>query len=141
MEENISKLDTINVGIVGHIDHGKTTLLQRLSGKWADTHSEELKRGITIKSGYADAIIREEKQTLTTDPKSKGKPSIFFPYAFQAYTYPASDPTITPSPSLVLVIIGDVGRPLVKFGQRHVPEILPLPLIRVTELSMLDTAS
>ena len=71
--EDISKLDTINVGIVGHIDHGKTTLLQRLSGKWADTHSEELKRGITIKLGYADAIIYDEDGKLTVDKNSKGK--------------------------------------------------------------------
>ncbi|MEM2713939.1 MAG: GTP-binding protein, partial [Candidatus Pacearchaeota archaeon] len=48
----------INVGLVGHIDHGKTTLLWRLSGRWADVHSEELKRGITIKLGYANTIIR-----------------------------------------------------------------------------------
>lgn len=74
LSEDISKLETINVGIVGHIDHGKTTLLQKLSGKWADTHSEELKRGITIKLGYADAIVREEKEKLTTDKNSKGKP-------------------------------------------------------------------
>lgn len=69
---DISKIDTLNVGIVGHIDHGKTTLLYKLSGKWADTHSEELKRGITIKLGYADVIIRDEGGKLTVDKKSKG---------------------------------------------------------------------
>ena len=32
--------------MIGHVDHGKTTLTKSLSGKWADVHSEELKRGI-----------------------------------------------------------------------------------------------
>jgi translation initiation factor 2 subunit 3 len=59
MAEDISNLPVLNVGIVGHIDHGKTTLLHALTGKFADVHSEELKRGITIKLGYADAILRE----------------------------------------------------------------------------------
>ncbi|MEK6888473.1 MAG: translation initiation factor IF-2 subunit gamma [Nanoarchaeota archaeon] len=55
-----NKLETVNIGIVGHIDHGKTTLLYKLSGKWASQHSQELKRGITIKLGYADIILYKD---------------------------------------------------------------------------------
>ncbi|MEK6886027.1 MAG: translation initiation factor IF-2 subunit gamma [Nanoarchaeota archaeon] len=57
---DVENLPMLNVGTVGHIDHGKTTLLYRLTGKFADTHSEELKRGITIKLGYAESIISDK---------------------------------------------------------------------------------
>ncbi|MCX6815476.1 MAG: translation initiation factor IF-2 subunit gamma [Candidatus Aenigmarchaeota archaeon] len=49
-----AKIPEVNIGLVGHVDHGKTSLTQALTGKWTDTHSEELKRGITIRLGYAD---------------------------------------------------------------------------------------
>lgn len=43
--------------MVGHVDHGKTTLTNVLTGEWTDRHSEEIKRGISIKLGYADAAF------------------------------------------------------------------------------------
>ena len=47
----------INIGTAGHVDHGKTTLIESITGIWTSAHSEELRRGITIKVGYADAAF------------------------------------------------------------------------------------
>lgn len=41
------------IGTAGHVDHGKSTLTQSLTGKLTMEHSEELRRGITIKLGYS----------------------------------------------------------------------------------------
>lgn len=54
---NIPRQPECNIGTIGHVDHGKTTLVESLAGVWASKHSEELRRGITIKLGYADAAI------------------------------------------------------------------------------------
>jgi len=55
----------VNIGLVGHVDHGKTTLTRALSGEWTDTHSEERKRGISIKLGYADTAFYRTKDGRT----------------------------------------------------------------------------
>ncbi len=41
------------VGTAGHIDHGKTSLIRRLTGKDTDRLPEEKRRGISIELGYA----------------------------------------------------------------------------------------
>lgn len=63
------------------MDHGKTTIVEAITGRWTDTHSEELKRGISIRLGYADATFYECSKCgsyLTSDkcPKcfKKAKP-------------------------------------------------------------------
>lgn len=53
----LPKQPEINIGTTGHVDHGKTTLVQALTGVWAARHSEELRRGVTIKIGYADTAF------------------------------------------------------------------------------------
>ena len=61
----------VNIGLFGHVDHGKTTLVKQITGKWTDTHSEELKRGISIRIGYADVNIYycENCKTFSTTKK------------------------------------------------------------------------
>jgi len=59
-KENVEQVQPeVNIGMVGHVDHGKTTLVEAITGRWTDTHSEEIKRGITIRLGYADADFRK----------------------------------------------------------------------------------
>ncbi|WP_224267904.1 translation initiation factor IF-2 subunit gamma [Haloprofundus salinisoli] len=71
----------VNIGLVGHVDHGKTTLVQALSGSWTDQHSEEMKRGISIRLGYADATFRrcpgmDEPECYTVEEECEnGEPS------------------------------------------------------------------
>ena len=47
-----SKRDLV-LGTAGHIDHGKSTLVQALTGTDPDRLSEEKQRGITIELGFA----------------------------------------------------------------------------------------
>jgi len=50
-------IPSVNIGVVGHVDHGKTTLVYGLTDTWTDRHSEEIKRGISIRLGYADVTF------------------------------------------------------------------------------------
>ncbi len=55
--EIISRQATINIGTIGHVAHGKSTVVKSLSGVQTVRFKNELERNITIKLGYANAKI------------------------------------------------------------------------------------
>jgi len=55
--EIISRQATINIGTIGHVAHGKSTLVKAVSGTNTVKHFREKFRNITIKLGYANAKL------------------------------------------------------------------------------------
>jgi len=58
----ISRQATINVGTIGHVAHGKSTVVKAISGVQTVRFKNELERNITIKLGYANAKIYRGKK-------------------------------------------------------------------------------
>ncbi|KAJ3254362.1 hypothetical protein HK103_007244 [Boothiomyces macroporosus] len=55
--EVISRQATINIGTIGHVAHGKSTVVKAISGVQTVRFKNELERNITIRLGYANAKI------------------------------------------------------------------------------------
>ena len=53
----MEKQATINIGTIGHVAHGKSTIVQCISGTSTIKYKAELEKNITIKLGYANAKI------------------------------------------------------------------------------------
>lgn len=52
--EIIARQATINIGTIGHVAHGKSTVVKAISGVQTVRFKNELERNITIKLGYAN---------------------------------------------------------------------------------------
>ncbi len=59
------------VGTAGHIDHGKSALVQALTGTDPDRLKEEKERGITIDLGFA--FLRDADRLSLRCPHRPGK--------------------------------------------------------------------
>lgn len=55
--EVISRQATINIGTIGHVAHGKSSVVRAISGVHTVRFKTEMERNITIKLGYANAKI------------------------------------------------------------------------------------
>ncbi len=55
------------LGTAGHIDHGKSALVEALTGTHPDRLEEEKRRGITLDLGFADAVLPGERSVAFVD--------------------------------------------------------------------------
>ena len=53
----VGRQATINIGTIGHVAHGKSTVVKAISGVQTVRFKNELVRNITIKLGYANAKV------------------------------------------------------------------------------------
>ncbi|TLD87271.1 selenocysteine-specific translation elongation factor [Helicobacter sp. MIT 05-5294] len=60
MQENLI------IGAMGHIDHGKTSLIAALNGFWGDSFEQEKERGITLDLSFSN-LSREDKNISFID--------------------------------------------------------------------------
>lgn len=72
MSLTMESLVPIHVGLVGHIDHGKTQLARALSQKVStaglDKHPQSQERGITIDLGFTMFVLDRYLVTLVDSP-------------------------------------------------------------------------
>jgi len=81
---------TLNIGCIGHVAHGKSSLVRQLTGVKTQKHKDELERNITIRLGYANAKLFEcEASGIPDDLRYAWRPSSFKHTSFtqQDWTY------------------------------------------------------
>jgi len=58
MKKSLETIVNVVIGTAGHIDHGKSTLVERLTGIHPDRLPEEKARGLTIDLGFAPLLLK-----------------------------------------------------------------------------------
>ena len=62
LSEIINNQPVINLGCIGHVSHGKSTLVRSITSIKTQKHSSEKERNITINIGYANAKIYQNSE-------------------------------------------------------------------------------
>lgn len=63
LSDIISKQATLNIGTIGHVAHGKSTVVASLTGVRTQKHQEEMEKNLTIHLGYANAKLFQCQKT------------------------------------------------------------------------------
>ena len=61
----------VTLGTAGHVDHGKTLLVQSLTGCNTDRLKEEQERGMSIDLGYAPCRLRDLEVGIVDVPVTR----------------------------------------------------------------------
>ena len=87
--ECTSKLVRAVAGTIGHVAHGKSTVVKSMSGKSTIKFRKELLRNITIKLGYANAKVCY--YSLASNQKAALNirlPAVYLPICWLCTTHP-----------------------------------------------------
>jgi len=57
IQEAMKNQAIINIGVIGHVANGKSTIVRNITGTETQRHSGEQTTGLTIRNGYANAKI------------------------------------------------------------------------------------
>ncbi|CAF3962648.1 unnamed protein product [Rotaria magnacalcarata] len=68
--EIMSRQATINIGTIGHVAHGKSTVVKSLSGIDTGKFGREKQQNMTIKLGYANAKILNNSAGISSVPEA-----------------------------------------------------------------------
>ncbi|MGT2485416.1 hypothetical protein ACU4GA_04080 [Methylobacterium oryzae CBMB20] len=72
MIRSVAASKTLLVGVIGHVDHGKTALVRALTGIETDRLKEERARGVSIVPGFALLTSEQGRSTSWTCPATSG---------------------------------------------------------------------
>ena len=67
MKSNLDTIFNVVVGTAGHIDHGKSSVIERLTGVHPDRLPEEKARGLTIDLGFAPLTLKSGQRVGIID--------------------------------------------------------------------------
>ena len=65
--QSLEKQPIMNIGCLGSVSHGKSTMVKLITGKSTQQHSKEKVRNITMKVGYANAKIYKKDDEYTIE--------------------------------------------------------------------------
>ena len=75
-------MQNLIIGTIGHIDHGKTSLIEAINGFWGDSRKEEQERGITLDLSFSNCLSNNKNISFIDVPGHEKLVKHMIPGAF-----------------------------------------------------------